>query len=290
MGPDTTYMVTGQAGGDWYYRVVAYNDAGNSPVSNVEFVTVTMSTLVAADVLPIDNSDMEPRYTVEWSSVSGATSYVLEESNNPYFVDPVVVYSGPLTNNEITNQQSGTWYYRARAISGTDQGPWGTDQSTEVGAYVYLPVIVKELAEPEPSDCTPDPPGDSDNIGDALIICSGQIVTGQVSDSDLDDVYRIEAVNGQHLLITTSGSGGDMDLYLYAPDATDIYGDAPVAYSATTGNDEIISGTVLVSGYWYVNLYSYDGTTNYTVVVTLSDSTTSQTIEFKSTGTGHQRR
>jgi hypothetical protein len=150
MGADTTYLVTGQAGGDWYYRVLAYNDAGNSPVSNTEFVSVTLSSLGASDVLVIDNADLDQSYTVEWNSVSGATSYILEESDNPYFVDPTVVYSGSQTNTTIANQNSGNWYYRARGISTTDQGPWGDAQSAEVGAYVYLPLVLKPDPGPTP--------------------------------------------------------------------------------------------------------------------------------------------
>jgi hypothetical protein len=156
MGSNTSYMVTGQAGGDWYYRVLAYNDAGDSPVSNVVTTMVAMSALGAADVLPIDNVDGDRSYTVEWNSVSGATSYVLEESDNPYFVNPAVVYSGSSTNTEITNQGGGTWYYRARAFSNTDQGPWGVAQSTEVETYVYLPLVLNNYS-PTPVASGPTP-------------------------------------------------------------------------------------------------------------------------------------
>jgi hypothetical protein len=46
--------------------------------------------------------------------------------------------------------------------------------------------------------------------------------------------------------------------------------DTPSASSRNWGNNESIQGTVLVGGFWYIDVYSYEGTTNYNVTVTLS--------------------
>ena len=237
-----------------------------------------------------DNADENGDFKVSWSDVPTATSYILEESDNLYFVDPVVVYSDTLTEKQIEDQGSGNWYYRVRAVSSTDQGPWSQSKFTFVQYGVFLPLISKDF--PPTSDCTPDPPGESDNIGDALIVCSDQAVPGKVSydDEDWDDVYQIYTVEGQMLTVALSGSGGNADLYLFNPFATDIYGDPHEAYSMTSGNDEFIEGTVLVGGYWYIDVSSAEGTTNYNLVVTLSDTTTSQAVGFSKSTDGRQPR
>jgi subtilisin family serine protease len=267
MGSDTTYEVTGQAGGTWYYHVRAYNDGINGDWSNIEVTSVTPSPLEEPTLEPIDNPDQDGDFTVSWSTVTTAT-YILEESSNPYFVDPVVVYDGPLTEKQIEHQKGGSWYYRVRAVSNTDQSPWSNSESTLVLNKIFLPLVFNQYAST--SDCTPDPAGDSDDIGDALVICDGQVVAGQVSDDDWDDVFQIYAVKGQTLSAALVGSGGDADLYLYAPGSAGIYLDSPVAASLTRGsNVELISLKIPQSGYWYVNVYSYFGTINYSLTTTL---------------------
>jgi hypothetical protein len=47
---------------------------------------------------PIDNSDGDGSYTVSWSSVSGATEYILQEDDNagmvPYAVIHIEIFVG----------------------------------------------------------------------------------------------------------------------------------------------------------------------------------------------------
>ena len=140
--------------------------------------------------------------------------------------------------------------------------------SSEPTEFVYLPLIMRG---PVSDSCVPDPAGESDNVADALTICSGQTVSGQVSlsDGDYDDVYRIRAEAGQSLTIVMTGSGGDADLYLYPPGTTDVWTDSYVASSTNVGNSETIQGTVLTSGYWYVDVYAYEGVSSYSLAATL---------------------
>jgi len=136
---------------------------------------------------------------------------------------------------------------------------------------VYLPIVMTNVSNGSvPYDCIPDPPGESDNVADALIVCSGQTVSGQVDDSDFDDVFRILVEAGQQLAILMSGNGGDPDLYLYPPDTTDVMTDIPYAASTSLGNSESIHVTIPASGYWFVDVYSFDGATNYEVTVNVS--------------------
>jgi hypothetical protein len=160
----------------------------------------------------------------------------------------------------------------------------GEESPTQLDEKVYLPAILKR--------CSPDPPGESDNVDDALTVCSGQTVSGQVSQSDLDDVYRILTVADQQLTIAMNGSGGDADLYLYPPGTTDVDTDPWSAVSNNDDNNEFIQGTVLVGGYWYIDVFSWSGKTNYNVTVTLSGSEAAPTITFNLTNVRpiHDRR
>jgi hypothetical protein len=151
---------------------------------------------------------------------------------------------------------------------------------------IFLPAVFKNFGLPS---CQPDPPGESDNVDDALIVCSGQTVSGQVSDADWDDVYKIRAMVNQELTISMNGSGGDADLFLFPPGTTDIENDPYVDSSAHPGNDEFLQGTVLTAGFWYIDVYSYEGTTNYNVTVTLSDPGAAGTKTFDLAGTDQMR-
>jgi secreted trypsin-like serine protease len=140
-----------------------------------------------------------------------------------------------------------------------------------LSADVYLPIVVTGASDGTiPTDCTPDSPGESDNIADALIVCSGQTVSGRVDDFDFDDVFKILVEPGQRLTISMNGSGDDADLYLYPPDATDVMTDIPYAASTSLGGSESIQVTIPAGGYWYVDVYSFSGSIDYDLTVSLS--------------------
>ena len=69
-----------------------------------------------------------------------------------------------------------------------------------------------------------------------------------------------------------NGSGGDADLYLYEPGTTDVNTDPYEARSISYGNDEFIQWTVSEGGFWYIDVFRYEGTTKYKVTATLSDA------------------
>ncbi|MBI1882018.1 MAG: pre-peptidase C-terminal domain-containing protein, partial [Chloroflexi bacterium] len=156
--------------------------------------------------------------------------------------------------------------------------------STSLIKTVYLPIVLKASS----GSCTSS--GDSNNIADALTICSGQAVSGQVNDpTDLDDVFKLFVSANQTLTISMNGSGGDADLYLYPPGTTDIYVDPFVDSSANNGNTEFIQGTVLTAGFWYIDVYAYSGTTNYNVTATISSASSTEVKTFTLTGAARNR-
>jgi thermitase len=146
MGPATSYDVTGQRDGTWYYRVRASNGAGNSGWSGTQPVTVNPLPYGPPNLLVINNPDGDGNYLVDWSGVTSATGYILEQSNNVYFVDPIQVYSGAATQLSVADQPSGHWYYRVRATGPSGMGPWGVDRDVIVTTYIFLPEIVRNYA------------------------------------------------------------------------------------------------------------------------------------------------
>lgn len=142
------YNVTGQPGGTWYYRVVAYNRAGDSPPSNVQTTLVSPPALLAPDLHPIDNEDGDSEYLVSWSSVSQASTYTLEQSADAYFITPVVVLTGPEQQASISGRPRGRWYYRVRAGGPAGNSPWSQARSVVVPFWVYLPELARNHAQP----------------------------------------------------------------------------------------------------------------------------------------------
>ncbi len=138
------YNVTGQPGGTWHYRVLAYNSAGDSGPSNPVSVTVPPPVLPAPMLEPIDNQDGDGQYWVSWQAVTGTLAYTLEESADPYFSAPTVIYSGPDLLALVSGQSRGRWTYRVRALGpGEARSPWSEARSAVVPFYTYLPLVVR---------------------------------------------------------------------------------------------------------------------------------------------------
>ncbi len=150
-GTELVYNVTGQDVGYWYYRVRAYNSAGHSPWSNFEWTTVNLDPAApdAPDLFPIDNADGDSEYLVDWSDASGAISYILEESPNPYFDHPTGIYSGGTSDFTVTDQLSGIWHYRVRSVGSSANSPWSNQRLVLVPYRVHMPIIFRRSSPPE---------------------------------------------------------------------------------------------------------------------------------------------
>ena len=112
---------------------------------------------------------------------------------------------------------------------------------------VYLPIIIKSPSGTG-SSCTPSAPGESNNIADALTVCSGQTVSGQVANpTDFDDVYKILVTANQQLTISMNGTGGDADLFLYPPGTADVNTDVGDAGAVGVLEEDHVAGLDLVA-------------------------------------------
>jgi hypothetical protein len=145
VGTNTSYTITGQPGGTWYYRVLAYNAAGDGNWGTEQFTQVALTLLPAPewrkDTIHIYK---EGNFRLRWHNVISATSYTLEESASPYFVSPVEIYTGTTTAYTATNHAFGLWYYRVRAHNSESNSPWSETELVTILNFVYLPLITRE--------------------------------------------------------------------------------------------------------------------------------------------------
>ena len=80
----------------------------------------------------ISNTDKDGNYTADWSDVSGASSYELEEDDNADFSSPTSVYAGGDSQYTVNGQIGGVWYYRVRASNVAGDSDWSNTESVIV--------------------------------------------------------------------------------------------------------------------------------------------------------------
>ena len=120
----------------YYYRVAAVNDYGQGGWSSVEDIIINCCTLPSAPTLDDPGSSLPSpaTYTVSWSSVSGATSYVLQEATSSDFSSGLQEY--PLTDTSKsfshTVTTSTTYYYRVAAVNDYGQGGWSNVEDIDI--------------------------------------------------------------------------------------------------------------------------------------------------------------
>ncbi len=148
-GSATSYDITWQPAGMWYYRVRATSGTQQTGWSSLASATVNAYS-VAAPALSIQSNDGDGDYIVTWSTIGGATAYVLEESRSPYFTAPQQVYTGAGLQYSVTDKPGGTWHYRVRATSGGNSSAWSARQTAVVTSYIYLPLVLRNFTPPVP--------------------------------------------------------------------------------------------------------------------------------------------
>jgi hypothetical protein len=142
-GAASQFQVNGQPTGLWYYQVQASNTGGNSAWSNIESVGVVPAAPV---LLAISNADGNGNYQVDWSDVTGASSYVLQEDDNLAFTSPTTIYSGSNSQHQVNGQVGGTWYYRVQA-SGT--GGFSAWSNTESASVIPAAPVLTAISNPD---------------------------------------------------------------------------------------------------------------------------------------------
>ncbi|MHC5040380.1 MAG: hypothetical protein ACYTHM_23975, partial [Planctomycetota bacterium] len=124
-GANTSHNITNQAPGTYYYRVRARDAVGPSGWTvgtNPCVVTVPPPTPPGSITVPQTSSTGS--FTVSWTVSTGATSYDLQEANNPGFNGATLVYQGANLNYNVTGKTGGTWYYRVRGVNAGGNSTW----------------------------------------------------------------------------------------------------------------------------------------------------------------------
>jgi hypothetical protein len=117
----------------YYYKVCANNSVGEGPLSDeISATPGTGVSLNPPSLIDPGTEDHDGIYYVNWSSVAGATSYVLEEDDNSGFTYPTESYSGSGISYQVTSKAKGTYYYRVKATTSGMESSWSNIESITV--------------------------------------------------------------------------------------------------------------------------------------------------------------
>lgn len=135
----TSRALSGKPNGAYDYQVRACNSSGCGSYSTIRTVTVSVPqppasapSLFAPGLL----FEGEP-YDVSWTTVSGATTYRLEERfNSGAWLE---TYNGAGTIKSFPGRGQGLYHYRVRACNGAGCGSYSAIQTTAVQASCPFP-------------------------------------------------------------------------------------------------------------------------------------------------------
>ena len=148
--------ITVSAGDNRRVDLVAYDESLVSWLGSDQDVDVVAGETTTAEVtmkpfVPIlaelVSPDVDASYTVIWSTVGEATSYLVEESEDQGFSSPQSIYSGTDSTTDIEKTADGMYWYRAKATGRYGDGVWCPVHSIEV-AILGVPVL-QAIASPD---------------------------------------------------------------------------------------------------------------------------------------------
>ena len=267
------YQVSGRGPGTWFYRVRASNLWVDSVWSNRESVAVILDT---PQLLSIDNPDRDGEYLVEWLAVTGATTYTLEEDDNPDFSTPITRYAGPGLQQAISGQDNGIWYYRVQASTEEAESLWSSSRTVVVGPIglklVYLPLMVRNwppIAGAPVLQAISNPDGDGTYSVKWSTASNAQtFALAEATNSEFIDA--IEVYSGPALSYTATGHGASR--YFYRVKGRSGLGDSDwsnvqwvdVLWEAEPNDSVILANGPLVSGLTYFGTFPFgDGENDY---------------------------
>jgi hypothetical protein len=128
----------------WDYNTHSMTWGGSYQDMEMDSVSIVHLETLGSPILDfIENTDGDGDYLVNWTDVTGAFTYTLQEQNTITFTSPTTVYTDSLSQHLITDQTSGTYYYRVMASNPTQNSEWSNVVSTTVEANeVFIPLIV----------------------------------------------------------------------------------------------------------------------------------------------------
>jgi len=140
-----SFDLTGAASGLWNVVVTnpdtqsgtltnGFTVTSSTPTEWMSYLPLILKPLNPPTLNEISNTDGDGSYTVSWSSISGATSYTLQEDDNAAFSSPTTIYEGASTSKAISGKDVGTYYYRVKAAAGSMSSGWSNIRSVVVTA------------------------------------------------------------------------------------------------------------------------------------------------------------
>ena len=133
-GSSRSKALSGKAANSYTYRVRACaGDANCGSWSATASVSVTLGTTLAAPSLTVPSTDSDGAFTVSWTSVSGASQYVLQEKVGiGAWTDR---YTGASTSHALSGKANGTYSYQVKACSSaTNCGAWSSAANVSVAS------------------------------------------------------------------------------------------------------------------------------------------------------------
>jgi hypothetical protein len=200
----------------YYYRVAAVNDCGQSGWSSLEDIIINC-TLPSVPTLddPGDTLPSPASYTVSWSLVSGATSYVLQEATSSDFTSGLQEY--PLTDTSksfsYTVTTTTTYYYRVVAVNSYGQSGWSNVEDITVVVTgpvhnltkdTYYNTIQAALNDADSGDTIEV---DDGTYNESIAFPTGKVVTLQSASGNRDNVIIQGANNLPTVTINGSSTG-----------------------------------------------------------------------------------
>jgi hypothetical protein len=134
---------------DYATHSMTWGGTYGDPPYDMEMISVSIVHLEPGEVLepptlnPIDNTDGDGNYWVDWTEVTGAITYTLQEDVDGLFIQLTNVYTDTLNQHEVTDQNPGTYYYRVMASNQTLLSEWSNVVSTTVELNeVFVPLVL----------------------------------------------------------------------------------------------------------------------------------------------------
>jgi hypothetical protein len=259
----TSHDFTGKPLGTWGYRVRGCVDATCGSWSSVATVTESAPTPppATAPLLTAPSSGPNGSYSVSWTSVSGATSYTLEQSINGGAW--ATAYNGPALGASFTGKAAGSYAYRVKACNSAG---CSAASATDTVQVVYPPASAPTVTVPATSY-------------DGSYAVSWAAVASATS-------YTLEeSVNGTPWTTAYSGSARSKSVagvaggsHAYRVTACNVAGCSDVSATAT------IQVTYPPSGAPAITAPSTNGTGSYTVSWTAVSTATSYQLEESANG------
>lgn len=138
-GAALAYTATETTSGSYTFRIQACNASGCGAYTTSSAVTVTMPPSTAPS-LSVPATSNNGSYTVSWGTVSGATSYTLQEQVNGGSWS--TIYTGASTSEARTGKSNGSYGYQVQACNAGGCGPWSAVSSVTVTLPPSAPASV----------------------------------------------------------------------------------------------------------------------------------------------------